>query len=212
MSIQKTMVALALMLVLGWFGWRWIEAPKRDDGIARVGVEPMQARPAAAVAPASTPSAGAGPTWPAPPTTAAVATIGPEGYAPLIRRAIDSGGAREASEAVELMNTCRHAFDIEAALRGSHRWVTKPLLPAPQLAKAVESLRLHQQRCQTVTPDLLAQRESLARRALEGQWPGAPKLLADIQAEAGPRDEEREHAEFMEAVMLAINRWNDEQP
>lgn len=210
MRRRGTGVLAGLAVLAALAAWRLSTAP--DDGAALPAPAPRATTGPATVATVAAASAPSLAPAPIPGAAAASRPLGPEGYAPQIRRAIESASASEAAEAVELMNSCRYSVDIEAALRGSHPWVSRPLLPAPQLAQVIESLRLHQQHCQTITSDLFAQREALAQRALAGQWPGAAQLLAELQAESGPRDEARERAEFMEALMQAIQRGSRASP
>lgn len=176
----RTCALGALLSAALWAGWWRVESPQvfadaRPPAAERGTVEspPPQARAAAPTLAASQANRESMAYTVGMPTIDTPRDIGSEGYGPWIQRVLESGSAREASDAVELINACHLGHDIESELLDA--------LPGPLPPVYIDSLRRHVQRCQTITADLASQRVRLAQRAVDGNWPGAPKLLQDAQ-------------------------------
>jgi len=207
MTTKRAALGLIVLIGLGLGAfWTWpgseaaspvatpVSAPFAPLRLAVASATPIADRPQPAAEPLARPAASS--TGP-----------GTEGYAPQIQRALAEGGPREAADAVELINSCRRRGDLESVLNGSHPVFGRPLLTA-QHQELIASLRRHQQRCQTISDHLVAQRAALAQRAVDGEWPGAPKLLRDALAGDGARDERED---LMTALNEALARWRAEQ-
>lgn len=125
----------------------------------------VSAEPAAVPVPASRP------TLPSPAQDIAPG-IGSEGFGPHVQRALDSGDPRQALEAARWIASCRPDMDVESMINGTHPKY-RLVLPADQRAAVITNERQNQRYCQTLTPDLMAQHQALALRALEAKVPGA---------------------------------------
>ena len=100
--------------------------------------------------------------------------MGSEGLGPHIQRDIDAGTAESLDRALRRMHVCanpqntqRMADDIRAEQWGG----------AAVAKAALEAIGGIGRSCQTVTPELLAQRTALAERLVALQWPGAVRTF-----------------------------------
>lgn len=207
MTTRRAVLGLIALIGLGLGGfWIWPATEAAAPAVAPVGTPVTPSTHA--VAPAAPTAARAVPPAVALARPAAPSTgPGTEGYAPQIQRALAEGGPREAADAVELINSCRRRGDLEAVLNGSHPSLDRRL-PAAQQQELIASVRRHQQRCQTISEHMAAQRVTLAQRAVDGDWPGAPKLLRDALAGDAARDERED---LMAALTEALARWRAER-
>lgn len=136
-----------------------------------------QPAPASAAAPASTLAAA----LPGPPNVpseldrALGRPIGSEGYGAAIRRVLESGTPAQALAASRTLGVCEMQAVTLDALHAS-----KAQLPGNVGAQAVGVMEREARRCQTVTPELQAQRRALAERALDARVPGAAGEWANV--------------------------------
>lgn len=96
--------------------------------------------------------------------------MGSEGFAPHIQRNIDAGRPETLALAFRQLSLC-HKPEVLDELSDSARtqqW------GGPVVAKFVlERFASGKRACQTVTPELLAQRKAIAERLVAAHWPGA---------------------------------------
>ncbi|MEK8045770.1 hypothetical protein [Ideonella margarita] len=215
----------ALALALALAGWHWLGARPLPTGVVPAasapGSGPADLSPierslslAAAAASASqqqpsSPEAASG-------ASGSAAGIGSEGFGPHVQRALDSGDPRQALDAARWINSCRPDMDVESMINGSHPKY-RLVLPADQQASVITKERQNQRRCQTLTPDLMAQQSMLALRALDAKVPGAGLVYYNgLNPEArSPAELERAleglrvdaaHGEEMAVPLLAIGK------
>lgn len=178
MSSRWGWAAGGTALVLAGAGWHWRPAEPAPSAAAPAASAPSVSHltlPAPApstrvvAAPAPPPAPGAGPRSPA---NEPDAGIGSEGFGPHVQRAIDSGDPRQALDAARWIASCRPDLDVESMINGSHPKYRLVLAPE-QRTKVITNERKNQRRCQTLTPDLMAQHKALALRALDAKVPGA---------------------------------------
>lgn len=196
--------ASLIALITGVFVW---QGPSSPPPVARPAPPALgaQASPAASdavptsamTAPAPIASAPSGPA--ALPQATPTPVVGSEGYGPRILQAIDGTSADEAFWAARRMRECLEAGWNEEALKMGARHT----MNAKQVQAAIESDRAETRRCQTVTPDLMAQRAALAGRAaqagvLNASWEWSDALGASYR-QAPPR----EHLPALREALLA---------
>jgi hypothetical protein len=168
--------ALAAMLAVGvWSRWSGESTRPAAEATAPGAVSSHLALPpperVVSVEPAAVPVPASRPVPPSPPRDIA-AGIGSEGFGPHVQRALDSDDPRQALEAARWIASCRPDMDVESMINGTHPKY-RLVLPADQRAAVITNERQNQRYCQTLTPDLMAQHQALALRALEAKVPGA---------------------------------------
>ncbi len=174
---MKAAVAVAVAVLVGAVGmavWMGRDVPPSEPPVL------VRASPPAGSGEAKTPEAPAAiasrPTAPEPPRSAAAGQglwppgMGSEGFAPHIQRNIDAGRPETLALALRQLTLC-HKPEVLDELSDSARtqqW------GGPVVAKFVlERFASSKRACQTVTPELLAQRKAIAERLVAAHWPGA---------------------------------------
>lgn len=141
------------------------DAPKPAPSVdARAPAAPVSSAPApSASEPSRSAGAGQGQSpWPA--------GMGSEGLAPHIQRNIEAGRPETLALALQQLNLCHHpeVLDRLSDAARTEQW------GGPMVAKAaLEGFGAMRRACQTVTPELLAQRKAIAERLVAAHWPGA---------------------------------------
>lgn len=98
--------------------------------------------------------------------------IGSEGFAPMVREALDNGSPQAAAAAAWQLKKCR---DMDAQIESLHRFGATPKAAEHNdiYKGMVEDAQREQRRCQTITPDLDALRPALLLKAMRGGIEGA---------------------------------------
>lgn len=161
------------------------ELPRPHASSATPTPLPVSASPSAPAASNSIPAPGA---------AASAPEIGSEGYGVHVQRALDSGDPKQALKAAQWIARCDADNDTEAMLNGTHPKKYRLHLPEEQRREWIERARATQRLCQTLTPDLQAQHQALALRALEAKVPGAGVAYHQTLSRESRTDDERERA------------------
>lgn len=214
----------AAALALASAGWLWLRAEPVPSAAAPAASAPGGSHlalpspapaPSVSLAPAALPAPqpASHPEEPAP-TNRLSAGVGSEGYGPHVQRAIDSGDPKQALEAAQRIASCRPDMDVESMINGTHPKY-RLVLPPEARAEVITKERQNQRYCQTLTPDLMAQHQTLALRALDAKVPGAGlayynslnfenRSPAEIERALPGLRVDVEHGEEMAVPLLAL--------
>lgn len=114
--------------------------------------------------------------------------IGPEGYGPLVQKALDTRDPKLAARAINRIEACKYNKQIRQGVEDRLRSSTK--ITPEKLKIVIEDLDRQSRLCQTLTPDLTQRTTELARIGLHGGEPGLAYLYVtgiDRKIEASER-------------------------
>lgn len=187
------------VLALAFTAWRWQAVEPGPLAVAPSASAPGGSHLALPM-PEPVASAAAGPAsplaiqpMPASQAGDSAKGIGSEGFGPHVQRALDSGDPRQALQAARWIASCRPDMDVESMITGTHPKY-RLVLPPEARAEVIAKERQNQRYCQTLTPDLMAQHQALAMRALDAKVPGAGLAYYDSLSLESRTPAERERA------------------